>query len=323
MTDEEKREELTKLAESKYFDYLIEKQIKSKVSDFARQRKWVIVAFGAIVSFFLGYNIYSINDLNKNYKAIASQFDNLKTDMQQFEQQANDIIEKSNHQFDILKNQVQVVNDVIENLRTVREDEKDVYQETREILKSQLDLVSNESERIFDRNEAFEKSLSKLEQANQVKLDQLKTFEDSINDRLNALDSLMLENQIVSSTRYLFLERGDRNVGEFEYRPATLNLPFSNCKLTAVFHDQKSFKEEVFTSARNKTFKKEIKEAMVDIVLEDNQNTRKASYVLREQTPQVIPGTSYYIEASFIYLPPNPLVRIPDFIILKVYMQKG
>lgn len=315
------RENLTDLSESKYFDYLIEKQIRLKISDLIRQQKWIIITIGFIVALFFGYNIYNIYGLNQKHVEIASQSKKLQSEMENYKNQWQDILDQSTIQFDNLSNKINLVNDFFKNLKSDRAVQEDFYKENRDFLKNQLKAISSESNRIFSRNEDLKNSLSSLKEINLKKLSELSNIKNDLEKKLEDLERTLQKTRTVASVKYLFVERGDRNLGEWEYRPSFIDLPFSNYKLTVIFYQQKKYSKKTLIKETNKTIKLTVKEATVDIILEDingSEKPRKATLVFKEQSPQPIFDTNYYLEALFIYLPPNPFVRIPDFVIFKV-----
>jgi len=308
MLDKEK-ENLSQLAETEYFGYLVEKQIKKRISIIVKENKWFLIVLGAIILFFSGYNIYSITGINAKIEAGNDKF--------------KDIIDEANRQYLNLKSQAETLNQYSQDFKSIRAEEIGIDGKNSDLLEQRIEFLKEQTDKIFKNSETYNSSLMSLESSYKEKFEELSEIELSINNKLTAFDSLLHNLRVLSSVKYLFLERSNRNIGDAEYRPSSLILPFSKYKLTTVFYDKKFFSKDDDSTVADKKIKKEYKEAMIDIYLElNNKIVKKNSYVLREHEAQNIPGTDFSIEATFIYLPPNPLMayRIPDFVVLKISM---
>jgi hypothetical protein len=168
-------------------------------------------------------------------------------------------------------------------------------------------------------------NLEGLTDSTQRSLGDLRGLRELLTGQCDDMSALLDEIKIGSSTSYLFVELGDRSSTDREYRPASFRLPYSDLNLTAVFYKRHKFSEKVFMPALNKKVKKDAKVAYLEITIDGpDRKTQTSLFELREHEVKHIPETDYYLEAIFIYLPPNPLfIRIPDLVILKVFMMGG
>lgn len=134
---------------------------------------------------------------------------------------------------------------------------------------------------------------------------------------MKELKESQIEIRLASSVRYLIAERSKRDSlkKEFkianDYRPACLELPYSDEKLKVVFYGVNI----------NQIKEGNSKEILIDLFLNGKKLESVSGLFAERKIKNVITsnGQIYSIEPIFIYLPPNPIMhRIPDFVILKI-----
>ena len=313
-------EEMEKLATSEYFSYLVKQQIRRKIEELLKKHKWVwclVLVFVAIICVILGYKFW---DIGVRYKAISGKFAAIETEMADFEGRMNAIYSEARLRLESFRRESEFTCDTFEKSMTSQQQFMDERQglnrEYLGMLKSQLDQAGG----ILGDYEKRRTLLDSLAVATKTGMAEIDGFKQSLTQKIADMDNLMGEIKTTTSIAYLFVERGDRNPADKEYRPARVRLPYSDSYITAVFHKENKYTEKRHIQELDKSIKKEIKEAHVDIIIGgEGKKSQTLSYIFKEHEPRLIAGTNYYLEAIFIYLPPNPIiVSIPDLVILKI-----
>ncbi len=303
-------------SESNYFKYLANEGIKNILVEKWKFWRWIlgiILVFLAGVATFVGIRMDNIGD----------KFINLKADMNYLETSADSLV-----------NEIKIKEDVLNKMISLNQKTLDIMLKNMDIQsrnnegyllmqRDNLNMLTNQSHIIFKEYTLLKEDLTNRSLSAKDKIDSLTLFENRIKNKIINLDSISNEVKISSSARYLFVERGDRKLGELEYRASPkINLPYSDSTIYAVFYNYDVSKDEQGIVR---------KEAYVDILIENKYKkvVLNKPYILKEFDAQRLNDNPYHIEAQFIYLPPNswgliyPLaVSIPDFVNLRIYLSR-
>lgn len=331
MLDEGQRDQLEKLAKSEYFEYLVKQQIRAKIEDMLRKQKWVLRIIGffiVVICVILGYKFWDIGaryqDIRGDFTALEQEMATHKDKLAKFDNEAGAILAKLTDE----------ANKVSRDLEQRMADQQMLIDERRALnenyfafLEERLDQTSG----ILSGHQELTSQLEGLTDSTQRSLGNLRGLRESLTGQCDDMSTLLDEIKIGSSTSYLFVELGDRSSTGKEYRPAAFRLPYSDLNLTAVFYKRHKFSEKVFMPALDKEIKRDAKVAYLEITIDGpDRKTQTSLFELREHEVKHIPETDYYLEAIFIYLQPNPFfitnplfIRIPDLVILKVFMMGG
>lgn len=308
--DPDQKELIEKAAKSDYLDKVLEIQIQKKATEILQRKKWLAIFIAGLFVLLTGYNLYdvllrtprlmeglenrlmglsdSLDELNATLVLHKMQMEDSKSQLAQFEKAGNLWSLLSQKYIDFFELRFGQLNSEI-----------DKNQKESTILKAEIDTRVNE----------------------------LKTIKKEIADQTNALQQEMhgwqeekREIKKLSSTVYAYVERGAREPDKWGFRPTYIDLPFSSKSLQITFNKAEKRKEK----SKMGDFKERIKLAEITITLLDslNKEITTENMLLKESRPMPIPGTDHEIMAQFVYMPPNPIIMIPDFIILAISPQK-
>ncbi len=314
MINENDKNKLKNLTESEFFDFLIEKHIKIKVREIFKRNKWIlsvlillIVGFGS----FVGYKFYDFNKVNKD---LTIQFGDLKSKMKVINSEADSLINVINVK---IKEVNYEINSVKDFNKSVQRDYELMEKNMLYSLKTMDELFKSimyQAEGIGLQMKSEREELNKILKKNLV-------FYDNAEKKSEQLNNLLEKATKIASTRYLFVERGIRHLGDDDYRPSSINLPYDNTNIIAVFHGVNAYDKKLPINNNDILTIKEVKEASIDLITITEGSQKKMSLILREHEAQYIANTRYMIELQYMYLPPNSIFqRVPDFIVLKIFI---
>lgn len=142
---------------------------------------------------------------------------------------------------------------------------------------------------------------------------ELEKYKQTIASEIERLGKTSAELKKVASVRYIYSERGDRDKTGNEFRPVVASLFFSRDLLEIRFYDQEK--------------ENNAKKVWLDVLREDSLIFEDLPWSDRGHINRQIKaefqsseGHTCKLEPVFIYLPPNPLYTIPDYVILKVQL---
>ncbi len=201
-------------------------------------------------------------------------------------------------------------NDVRKKLLDQQQDLNDLE---RQALDERLQIL--DTSRIFERLAEFREISMEM-----IDLEtKLSKSHKSLNERVETIVNLGDEIKMAASITHLFIERGDKEHGGHELRPARIKLPYSKDWLEARFHtyyrgnDPKQVLLDIYGNSRM---------LFEDLFLTDSKDPSSQTSVQFCSSD----NHQYEIKPVFIYLPPNFLLsnfvpgygRVPDFVILEI-----
>jgi len=309
--DKSKIEELT---QCEYFDLIIERELDRKSREFIKQRKWI---FSLILFFFLaigsifGWQVSDIAKENLKFKTLntnmKSQVDKMMVKSKKFDENIENRISEFENRFIFIK---------------------EINQSYRELYKDEFTELKNKVNNGVEGMASISKITEDFTIENAGKFEKLQSLIDSTQRKVNNKMEIVLEEmgevKSISSVVYAYVEKGkDRKPGTKEYKPAFVDLPFSEELLVVTFNRVSKFQEKTFVTGRGVKVPRKEAELFITIYDEEQNKVSENVMILQECKVASIPGTKHNIEAKFIYLPPNPTlivwpVIIPDFVILEI-----
>jgi ribosomal protein S17E len=318
-----KNEEMEKWTESGYYKYLVKEQIKAGIRDIVKAYKWYAYLVLALAVAFLGSVGIQVNNwkdnIGENAKEIDQLADSTRKEMKRFASlELKNFTMTWNASLDSIKllSEAQLTNMLVQ-----AKEHRDDFESSRAAVQATLE---DESEMVRNAISDYKTTKARLDSLRQVMADELvvvRAAEDSLLRNWSEI-------RATSSIRYLFVERGNRTPLQAQYRPVTIQLPYSDLFITALFFEWDKFKDKQYSPEYQKTLKLPVKEASVDLIITDSKGyeSRKYSKILKEHEPTPLEDTNYQVEAIFIYMPPNlplpfDLYVVPDFVVLKVSLK--
>ena len=312
--DQEKKDFIEEATKSEYLDFILEREVEKKARELTQRYKWifsVILFFLVAIASIFGWQLSDITKkkdkldsvLNKMTFESESFRENIKTKKEEIDNLFSYISKTNERQFNM--------NDQLLSFY----DKK--YEMLSEIVEKSLNNISDLSESTIGFTTANEKSLIKLQL-------EIKKVQDEFRKDKGVWQKDINEMKNISSVVYAYVERGnDRNPGTKEYKPAFVNLPFSDKILKITFNKKSTYMGETKVSGKDVEIKMKEVEICIKYPDEGTEKIKDKILILREREPAEIPNTNHMIEAKFIYLPPNPTfviwpVIIPDFVILEI-----
>lgn len=308
--DDQSKKLVEETQKSEYFDFIVEAKIKSKIGEMLRRYRWLfglLLLLNLIILILFGYEAVNLRQEVRVAEEKSRKADELIGEAENF--LAN--IEKTEEKFEKIMGFKQefldMQDEIISDRKKYNEDAKaDLEERMKEIRDLQLTKQSEE----------LDKKLKEIELKQQKTRDylaKLETYKQTIAPEIERLSQTSSELKKIASVRYIYVERGDKAETGDEFRPVIATLPFSKDVLDVRFHTQKK--------------ENNVKKVWVDVLLGDSLLFEDLQWTDREHINRQIKaefisseGHTYKIDPVFIYLPPNPLYTIPDYVILKVQL---
>lgn len=311
MLNEQDKKNTEEIIKSEYFDYLIERAVKKKISDI--WGRWKIFV-AAILALILGVSSFFGIRLNE----ASNKVERIQKEVQQKHDKASEILVNLNKRDIELKDRMEKSKEELENLKETIAFRKEMSDIRKELYEGSLKELAAKTEK----NVAELKNALADNQKANIKLDFSIAKADSHSKALSEeKESIKRE----ASKTYVYIERGAQSKEDEtyynKYRPKTIELPYSDKKLRIAFYGCRFIKSEEYKDVPK------IKQVQLLIQVYDRDDKKIEIYenpfILSEkqyQKPKKIPGTDHYIEAEFIYMPKNlwRFLRIPDFVILSI-----
>lgn len=308
--DKEKKEFIEEVTKSEYLDFILEREVEKKARELTQRYKWIfstILFFLVVIASIFGWQL---SDITKKKNELNSVLNKMTLEIENFEENVKTKKDEINNLFSYISK----YND---NQLSYYEKE---YGRLNEKAGTNLTEINELSEMTRSFTDNAEEELEELQK-------NIEKTQDEFSKKLNDWEDIISEMKKNSSVVYAYVERGnDRYPGTKEYKPASVNLPFSDKILTITFNKKSTYKEENKIPGKTGKVKKKEVEVFISFYDERLQENVEKVLVLREREPTEIPNTDHMIEAKFIYLPPNPTfvlwpVIIPDFVILEITLK--
>lgn len=317
----EDKEFIENLTKTEYCDYLIEKEIHKKSKEVVSKFKVVITSIISIIIAMNAFFGFKVNSISKNANKLSTKFDSILVEKES-------IIDSM---IDSKRNSISILNNNFENSKQNYDRFKQNYDNLGEIINMQIkgfdsNLDLNNSKLINLSKELKTFQSEKQSEYNQL-LDTLKKTIEKSEDNLKDWEEKKKEIIRLSSCITVYVERANDTESEKgksnrEYKPSYASLPFSDQSLRITFNQYKKLEKKV----EGKLIK--YKQIVINITLINSVGKEiysRSEFMIEKQhlklfneTPLKIRGTKHIMQAEFIYLPPNPVVTIPDFVILSI-----
>jgi CHASE3 domain sensor protein len=305
--DKEKKEFIEETTKSEYFDFILEKEVEKKARELTQRYKWI---FSVIMFFFV---------------VIASIFGWQLSDISKKKDEINFLSYKMTLESARLENNIKTKKEEIDNLFSyitgMNDRQLSYYEKEYGNLNQKVEQNLNKTDNLSDSTRSFNITTEKKLEEMQSKIEKT---DKEFNDKKETWQKVINEVKNTSSVVYAYVERGnDREPGTKEYKPAFVNLPFSDKMLTITFNRKSTYRGNADEPGKGVKIKKKEVEVFISFYDEKLQRKVEEVLILRERKPTEIPNTNHMIEAKFIYLPPNPTfviwpMVIPDFVILEI-----
>lgn len=304
--DPDQKDLIEKASKSDYFDKVLEIQIQKKASEILQRRKWPIVFIAGLFLLLTGYNFYDILLRTPQIKSVLeSQIAALEGKLSSLESKSQSMDEEMN----IRKAQIGLFDSMINNESSLSQKYVDFFNSQYGSLIKQINDSQQSNKNLSD-------SVKNHVREARAVYNNILAQRDVLNGEIEKWKKVMVEVIKLSSTVHAYVERGSRDPEKWGFRPTYVDLPYSNNRLQIIFTKAEKRKEQ----SQVGDYKERAKFVEITVVLLDSLSdelTRK-NLLLKESSPIPIPGTDHEIMAQFVYLPPNPIVMIPDFVILAI-----
>ena len=306
--DQKYKELIEEAYKSEYFNFILERELKQKVSEMLQRNKWILSLIMILIIIIITFLGFQISDVYKIKKTLKSEIDSLKIFANEYKVEATKKREEITFLDKIMDKSTNITDKYYEMLNTD-------YENIKKRVNSGLADQKTLSRQIKIFKDSTKKGLDNFN-------DKILTHINSVNSQIKDWEGDMDEIKNISSTVYAYVERGkERYPGSNEYKPAYVDLPFSQNELVITFNKGKSKREKSEYGDYNDKIKEV--ELYIKVLDADNQSLFSDAFILRESRPKSIPETEHIIEAQFIYRPPNlPWYTIPDFVILAISIKK-
>ncbi|GJM64654.1 hypothetical protein [Persicobacter diffluens] len=321
--DNKIREELEKLINSEYSSHLISNQIFEVIKKKWQIIKWfiypLILAFG-----YLNYNLWGeISKINTIKKDLEAELKSIKKERDSIANYYDDIYNKYVAESNQLKYQLK---DQKENIDRVNM----YYTLYVDLFKTQLNEVielKNKTEKNITAYNQLSDTINKRVTDYYSVYTELKSLQESINQRIDSVGNIALLNKTNSAIRYVHAEKSDRYKGEImskldltfdEYKPSTIVLPGTSDTLTFIFYNA-TRKGRIKKTIQLDVFRNHERLPISPLEIKEDRGIFTPSAILLPISNDI----NYLLEPVFIYLPPNigGALIIPDFVVLKISLE--
>ncbi len=294
------------LSDSKHIDLLIKEKVDKSVAEISQKyQKYIriLIGLGIFILTFFGYE--SVNILGK-IESLDNHIENIKN-----------IKTSLNTENDLMIRDIKLqIKDIDVTKKTINIKSKQALNEIS-LKQKEIDdwFVSKYKNKLSDIDKSL-KRYSFFENKLQTDLSDITKLKYSLSGQIQVIENDIKKIRKNSSVRYIFVDRGDRNITDQFYRGEIRVLPFTEDTLEIIFWGDPISLEDP-------------KEISLDIV----HNGERTSHNFKEKdTYNFVTknNLNYVLESVFIYLPPNaktilggigPYYKMPDFVIIKVFLK--